>query len=93
MRLYFRANKASRIREFAQQCASANLPYRKVPKDVCTSWNSTYQMLKFAYDYRVPIQKVFNMHNGIPADQIVDSDWDQIKELTKFLEKFYYATK
>jgi len=89
----FRAHKQSRIREFAQQCASANIPFRKVPKDVCTRWNSTYEMLKVAYDYRVPIQKVFNMHNAHPVDQIVDSDWDEIRELTKFLENFYYATK
>lgn len=39
------------------------------------------------------IQMVFNAHNTNPTDQIVESDWNEIHELTKSLKRFYYAIK
>jgi hypothetical protein len=29
-----------------------------IPRDVCTRWNATYDMLKFAYQYRKSINKI-----------------------------------
>ncbi|KAH9933856.1 uncharacterized protein B0H18DRAFT_845661, partial [Fomitopsis serialis] len=36
---------------WARACQAKNLPVRQIPRDVKTRWNSTYHMLRFAFDY------------------------------------------
>ena len=69
------------------------MPVRKIPKEVCTRWNSLYEMLLVGHQYQKPLQYVFNAHHYHPHEQIQDSDWNEIEGLCIFLEKFYIATK
>jgi len=37
------------------------LDQRVMPRDVCTRWNSTYDMLTFAYEYKDALNKITAM--------------------------------
>ncbi|KAI0292463.1 hypothetical protein B0F90DRAFT_1575375, partial [Multifurca ochricompacta] len=45
------------IKELAPT-SDENLTVCMMPRDVCTRWNSTYDMLKFAYKYREVVDKI-----------------------------------
>ena len=88
----FKAKIKARITEFKNRCKECGLEYRKVPKEVCTRWNSLFEMLQVAYIYQEPVQLVFNAHNADPNLRIGYEDWENTKELIEFLSVFYKAT-
>ena len=58
------------------------LSVRIMPRDVSTRWNSTYEMLKFAYLYREAIDKVTGEHAMKLRDyELLESEWDTVKQL------------
>ena len=47
-----------------------------MPRDVSTRWNSTYDMLQFALDYRVPIDKItLNRELNLRKYELQDDEW------------------
>jgi len=71
-------------------CHDHQLKVRLIPRDVVTRWNSTYDMLQFASNYRVAI-------DGITADkslklrkfELDDGDWEVIDDLVLVLSVCY----
>ena len=63
-----------------------------MPRDVATQWNSTYEMLKFALDYKSII-------NTLTADrdlklkkfELSDEDWDVAEQLRDCLKVCGYS--
>jgi hypothetical protein len=47
-----------------------------MPRDVSTRWNSMYDMLQFALDYRVPIDKITsNRELNLCKYELQDDEW------------------
>ena len=47
-----------------------------MPRDVSTRWNSTYDMLQFALDYRVPIDEITsNRELNLRKYELQDDEW------------------
>ena len=58
------------------------LPVWIMPQDVSTHWNSTYEMLKFAYSYCEAIDKItgecaLKLRNY----ELLESEWETVKQL------------
>jgi hypothetical protein len=47
-----------------------------MPRDVLTRWNSTFDMLQFALDYRVPIDEfTSNRELNLRKYELQDEEW------------------
>ena len=58
-----------------------------MPRDVSTRWNSTYEMLKFAYLYREAIDKITGERAMKLRDyELLESEWDTVKQLRDSLK-------
>ena len=63
------------------------LSVRIMPRDVSTRWNSTYEMLKFAYLYREAIDKITGERAMKLRDyELLESEWDTVKQLRDSLK-------
>lgn len=89
-----------RWNEIIEQCAAASksskkkLAVRKMPRDVTTRWNSTYDMLKFACTYSEPINKITGDRSmKIRQYEIKDNEWkiaEQLRDCLKVCFFIYY---
>ena len=62
------------------------LDERTMPRDVSTRWNSTYDMLKFAIDYRKAIDRLTMDKNlGLRQYELSDEEWEIAKQLSTLL--------
>ena len=60
---------------------------RIMPRDVSTHWNSTYDMLKFAYSYREAIDKITGDRAMKLRDyELLESEWETVKQLQDSLK-------
>ncbi|KAF8808310.1 hypothetical protein BYT27DRAFT_7097125, partial [Phlegmacium glaucopus] len=58
------------------------LKVRMMPRDVSTRWNSTFDMLNFALDYRVPINAITsNQDLNLHKYELEDDEWVVAKNL------------
>jgi len=58
-----------------------------MPHDVTTQWNSTYDMLKFAYTYQEAINKLTdNRSLNLGWCRIMDEEWELVKQLWDVLK-------
>jgi len=58
-----------------------------MPRDVSTRWNSTYDMLDFALDYRVPIDEITsNRDLNLRKYELQDNEWAVAKTLRDTLK-------
>ena len=63
------------------------LSVRIMPRDVSTRWNSTYDMLKFAYLYRDAIDKITGERALKLRDyELLESEWETVKHLRDSLK-------
>ena len=57
-----------------------------MPCDVCTRWNTTYDMLQFTYEYKDAINKITDMRKMKLQDyEIERHKWDIVKQLQDIL--------
>ena len=55
-----------------------------MPRDVATRWNSTYNMLVFALEYREAIDKISG-DRDMRKYELSEGDWDLVKQLCDVL--------
>ncbi|THH17103.1 hypothetical protein EUX98_g9192 [Antrodiella citrinella] len=68
------------------------LPERMMPRDVSTRWNSTFEMLKFAVEYRDALE-VLTMDRELRKYELEPQEWDMAEQLCNILHVFYDATQ
>jgi len=58
-----------------------------MPRDVATRWNSTFEMLEFALEYRVAIEKVTSDRKlDLRKYELSDEQWGSVEELCEVLQ-------
>ena len=79
------------LEQAALASASKNkLTVCKMPRDVSTRWNSTYDMLKFATIYCEPIDKITDDRSMKLRDyELKDDEWKIVEELRDCLKVFF----
>ena len=83
-----------RWNEVIEQCAAnrdsttkKKLAVRKMPRDVENQWNSTYDMLKFAFAYSEPINNITGDRSmKIRQYELVDHEWTIVEQLRDCLK-------
>ena len=82
----------SRVEKFGQACKQIDVSFdRKLVLDCKTRWNSTYDMLATAIDYKEVFYRVQHMdkhYKCVPTDD----DWCLAEEICKKLAIFYEVT-
>lgn len=63
------------------------LDERIMPRDVSTRWNSTYDMLKFALDYRIALDTITGERDmKLRKYELNDEEWTIARQLGDTLE-------
>ena len=71
----------------ATSTTKKKLSVRKMPRDVSTRWNSTYDMLKFAFAYSDPINTITaDRSMKIRQYEIKDHEWTIVEQLRDCLK-------
>lgn len=74
-------------------CTTHQLPVRVIPRDVTTRWNSTFDMLKMALQYRPAIDNITaNKSLKLQQYEPDDEDWLIVKDLLRVLKIYKEAT-
>jgi hypothetical protein len=69
------------------------LGHRMMPQDVSTCWNSTYDMLSFAVEYRVALDIIMGDHEmKLRQYEMDDEEWHIATQLRDILNIFKQAT-
>ena len=68
------------------------LNQRMMPRDVTTWWNSTYDMLEFAIEYREALESITgNQRMKLSQYELMEEDWEIATQLHDILKVHYYA--
>lgn len=68
-------------------CHSHQLNNCIIPRDVPTHWDSTYNMLVFAIEYRAAIDGLTSNHTaGLHAHELNNTNWHIVKDLWDMLK-------
>jgi hypothetical protein len=60
---------------------------RVMPRDVTTRWNSTYDMLDFALDHKVPLSAMTSeASNKLRTYELSEEEWGYVEELREVLK-------
>jgi hypothetical protein len=63
---------------------------RLIPHNVSTRWNSTFDMLKVAIEYRAPIDTLVGGRKNKMRDLELDaSEWTALEDLMKVLKVIF----
>jgi len=63
-----------------------------MPRDVTTRWNSTYDMLEFAIEYREALESITgNQKMKLRQYELTEEDWQIATQLRDVLKVRYYA--
>lgn len=63
------------------------LDERVMPRDVRTPWNSTYNMLAFAYEYKDAINDITAMRDmKLRNYEVEEAEWEIVKQLRDVLK-------
>ena len=67
--------------------AAHRLPPRMMPRDVSTHWNSTFDMLEFAVEYRAAIDTMTGARDfGLRQYELAPAEWKIASELRHVLK-------
>ena len=62
------------------------LAVRIMPRDVTTHWNSTYDMLSFAYEHKEAVKALTSdLSNNLREFELSEVEWQLVKELCDVL--------
>ena len=76
-----RMEKASKVKK------KTPLRHRVMPRDVATHWNSTYEMLTFAHEYRRPYNEICsNRDMKMRLYELSNDEWKIVKDLSAVLK-------
>jgi len=74
-------------------CETLKLKRRLIPRDVVTRWNSTYDMMHFALNYREAIDSITaDKTLKLRKYELFAEDWNIIQDLTHILKQYKAAT-
>ena len=87
-----------RMAQEAVEQGNKLLSSRMMPRDIAIRWNTTYDMLTFAYTYRQAYNELTdNQGMKMRKYEVLDSEWEIVKQLanvlkvcTMLLLPFYY---
>ena len=65
------------------------LNVRIIPRDVATRWNSTFDMLNFAIDYRLAIDEMTAIRD-LRKYELENEDWETAVHLRDTLKAFFF---
>ena len=69
-----------------------NLAQRMMPRDVLTRWNSTYDMLEFAVEYREAIDSITgNQRMKLRQYELSEEDWEIAMKLHDVLKVGHFS--
>ena len=58
-----------------------------MPRDVATRWNSTYEMVSFAYTYRAAYNEITaNRKMKMRKYELQDTEWEIVNQLASVLK-------
>ncbi|KDQ54146.1 hypothetical protein JAAARDRAFT_135855, partial [Jaapia argillacea MUCL 33604] len=73
--------------EWYKKVAEFKLSKQLMPRDVSTRWNSTFDMIDFALEYRVPLDAISSdCNNDLQAFELTETEWLIAKQLQDILK-------
>ncbi|KAJ7195704.1 hypothetical protein B0H12DRAFT_1038619, partial [Mycena haematopus] len=68
-------------------CTRFELEARLIPRDVATRWNSSYDMLKFAIEYRQAIDNLTATKKELRKFELEEEEWKTLVDLCRLFKK------